>query len=392
MPVKKQDSLAALRAKLAKKYDTQLGAMSSIAKDVEAITSGNMAIDHVLGVGGLPRGRCIELYGPPSCGKSTTALQTAAAFQQKIREGVPGYAGKAILYMDHENAMDPEYARALGLDVDDEETFIFAQPDSLEASANISRELVASGGIGLAIYDSVAAMTPMKALEAETGKASVAIQARLMSDFLKAYVAMLNETQTTAIFLNHIAEVIDMGGGGRPGVKRYTTPGGRALKFYASVRVEYQQQKNIVQEVTDDLTMEKQKQVRATDVRVRVVKNKVAAPFKQCTVRVRYGKGFDNGYTALQVLVGHKKIVKGDGGYYFFEKVPELVTDDMDRQTTGNKRPYIRGEHNVFAKMDEDPEWRDKFLRLAEETVAQSSTSVLVEDSESEPDDEDESI
>lgn len=385
----KPESFSSLREKLSKKYDTQLGAMSSIAKNVEAISSGNIAIDHVLGVGGFPKGRCIELYGPPSCGKSTTALQAAASYQRAIKAGEPGYEGKSILYMDHENAMDPDYARALGLNVDDEETFIFAQPDSLEQSANISRELVQSGYVGMAIYDSVAAMTPLKALEAETGKASVAMQARLMSDFLKAYVAMLNDTQTTALFLNHIAEVIDMGGRGRPGVKRYTTPGGRALKFYASVRVEYQQSKNIVQEVTDELTQETQKQVRASDVRVRVVKNKVAAPFRQCTVRVRYGQGFDNGFTALQILTGHKKIIKGGSGYYYFNRVPEFAPDWMARQPSGNKRPYIQAEHNVYAAMDEHPEWREGLINFASQVAAESNgVAGVVEDADGESDEE----
>lgn len=366
----KRDSFSALRAKLAKKYDTAIGSLGDVAKPVEAISTGNLAIDHILGVGGFPKGRCIELYGPPSCGKTTLALQSAAEFQSRAKAGEVGYAGRVVLYMDHENAMDPVYARALGLDTEDETTFLFAQPSSLEDSANISRELVATGQVGLVIFDSVAAMTPQAALEAETGKASVAIQARLMSDFLKAFIEELYATDTTAIFLNHIAEVIDMGG--RPGVKRYTTPGGRALKFYASLRMEFQQIKNVTREIHDDLTNEKVKQVEATDVRVKVVKNKTAPPFKQAVVRVRYGKGFDQGYSALRVLAGYKAIREATGGYYVFDKVPSLW-DGMSVNPKGQH--VIRGLHNVLDKADKDAVWNKELVRLAQEMLANPPSS-----------------
>jgi recombination protein RecA len=363
---KKKITLAARKAALAKKYNTTIGSLSEVAKQVDCIPTGNIAIDHILG-GGFPRGRLIELYGPPSSGKSTIALQAAAEFQRRAAAGDPGYAGKSILYMDHENAMDPAYAKALGLDIDSE-LFLFAQPDSLEDSANISRELVASGEIGLAIYYSVAAMIPQASLDAETGKASVALQARGIAEFLKPYVRELYSTDTTAIFLNHLAEVIDMGGGGRPGIKRYTTPGGRALKFFSSVRVEFHQIGNITEEVYDDLTNDKTKQVMATNVRVKVVKNKVAPPFKQATVRVRYGKGFDQAYSAFDLLLKYKKVIAAGGGWFYFDRMPSLA----EGMPQSKDRPALRGLSAVLRYAEENPGWADEMRRLAVECLKSS--------------------
>lgn len=309
---------------------------------------------------------------------STSAMQAAAAFQRRAEAGEVGYAGKVILYMDHENAMDPAYAKALGVDIDSD-MFLFAQPDSLEDSANISRELVASGQVGLAIYDSVAAMIPKAALEAETGKASVALQARGMADFLKAFVGELHAQGTTAIFLNHLAEVIDMGGGGRPGVKRYTTPGGRALKFFASVRVEFRQVKNITEDVYDDLTNDTTKQVMATDVKVKVVKNKVAPPFKQATVRVRYGKGFDQAYSAFDVLLKYKKVIAAGGGWFYFDRLPELAADMPMSGPEGKERPALRGLSNVLRYAENNPQWQGLLVEAAKDCLRSGTDNESVE-------------
>ncbi len=391
MAAKKPETFSAMRARLAKQYNTNIGPLSEVANEVDFVSTGNLAIDHILG-GGFPRGRLIELFGPPSSGKSSAALQAAAAFQRRAEDGEVGYAGKAILYMDHENAMDPAYARALGVDIDSD-TFLFAQPDSLEDSANISRELVASGQVGLVIFDSVAAMIPKTALEAETGKASVALQARGMADFLKAFVGELHAQGTTAIFLNHLAEVIDMGGGGRPGVKRYTTPGGRALKFFASVRVEFRQVKNITEDVYDDLTNDTTKQVMATDVKVKVVKNKVAPPFKQATVRVRYGKGFDQAYSAFDVLLKYKKVIASGGGWFYFDRLPELATGMPLSGPEGKERPALRGLSNVLRYAENNPQWQRLLVAEAQQCLRSGTDNEAVEipvSEEYESDDQDE--
>lgn len=378
MAAKKPETFSAMRARLAKQYNTNIGPLGEVAKEVDFVSTGNLAIDHILG-GGFPRGRLIELFGPPSSGKSTSALQAAAAFQRRAEDGEVGYAGKAILYMDHENAMDPAYAKALGVDIDSD-MFLFAQPDSLEDSANISRELVASGQVGLAIFDSVAAMIPKAALEAETGKASVALQARGMADFLKAFVGELHSRGTTAIFLNHLAEVIDMGGGGRPGMKRYTTPGGRALKFFASVRVEFRQIKNVTEDVYDDLTNDTIKQVMATEVKVKVVKNKVAPPFKQATVRVRYGKGFDQAYSAFDVLLKYKKVIASGGGWFYFDRLPEVAAGMPLSGPEGKERPALRGLSNVLRYAENNPQWQRLLVEAARQCLQQSgSDNELVE-------------
>lgn len=372
-----KDSFASILAKASKKYDLRIGNMNSVLEDVDAISTGSIAFDNALGVGGFPRGRSIELYGPPSSGKTTAALMAMASAQKLITEGHPDFKGKKLLYMDHEHAVDLEYAKKLGLDAEDE-SFLIAQPDSFEQSANISFELISTGEIAMATYDSVAAMVSEKALEAEIGKSLPAIQARLMSDFLKKLNGTLNETKTSAIFLNHIMEVMEMGG--KPGYKKYSTPGGRALKFYASVRVEFQQVGNLKGTQTDELTKEETEIIEATDVRIRIVKNKVAPPFKQAKVRVRFGRGFDNAYTALQILKGRKKLPVTASRFHYFHLLPELITDDMLRtpaKPRTDPRPYIDTEARLFDKLDADPVWRQKFIDAA---IAALSDEIPVEE------------
>jgi recombination protein RecA len=367
-------SMAATLAKLSKQYEIRAGSLASIADEVTSISSGNLAIDHVLGVGGLPVGRNVELYGPPSCGKTTTAIQAAAELQRKIiSEGLDWY----IIYLDYEHAMDPKYVRALGLDVD-HPSFIFAQPDNFEQGANLAIGLIETGKVRLMIADSVASMTPETMTGQEVGKATVALQARLMSDFLKKLNALIH-------FLNHINEVLDMGGGGRPGVKRYSTPGGRALKFYASVRVEYKQVENIRAAYRDPLSGVMVERPEASTVKVRVVKNKVAPPFQECVVRVRFGRGFDNGWTALQVLTSYSKIKKS-GAYYYFNATPELIHEDMSTSSTG--RPYIQGEPKMMAFMDAHPEWRELAISMATQLVRDHGSGALVHEGDPEVDDE----
>ena len=217
-----------------KKYDVTAGPMNAIAQETEAISTGSMAIDYITGVGGLPLGRSVELFGPPASSKTTTALMTAANYQKKIiREGLDD----RILYLDYEQAMDPVYAKNLGLDVD-HPSFLFAQPNLFEDGANFALELIETGLVKIVIFDSVAAMTPRALYEAEIGKVQVAPQARLMAVLMQRLNPLLADTNSLAIFINHLKEKVGMSGPAGP-VK--TTPGGVSLKFYASMRIEYAQ-------------------------------------------------------------------------------------------------------------------------------------------------------
>lgn len=192
-----------------------------------------------------------------------------------------------------------------------------------------------------------------------------AVAAKLYADFISALNEPLHRNNCTAIYINHLAEVMGMSGGQRPGMPPLTTtPGGRALKFYASVRIEFRPLGSVKEKYIDPLTKEEIEQITATNVKVKIVKNKVGPPQRQALVRVRWGKGFDNFWTALQILIAHKKVVYSSG-YFYFEKSPELVHIDMARQTTGTKRPYVRTEVALFAFAEQRPEWRDQAIASA---------------------------
>jgi recombination protein RecA len=280
--------------------------------------------------------------------------------------------------MDYEQAMDPVYAGNLGLDTD-HESFIFAQPNLFEEGANFALDLIQTGKVRVVIFDSVAAMTPAALMEAEVGKVQVAPQARLMSVLMQKLNPLLMETGTLAIFINHLKEKVGIGGPAGP-VK--TTPGGTALKFYASMRIEYAQISQVKGEVKDPLTGLKKPETVASNVKVKVVKNKVAPPFKEAIVRVRFGKGFDDMFTVKNVLTANKKIY-GTGGYFYFDKSPELVHPDMDLNK--EEKPHIYGEARLMAFADSHPEWRAQLVKTARELIqasAQQATVVVSEDEE----------
>jgi recombination protein RecA len=367
-----RESIDAILKDVLKKDSLMLGPLNSVLTDIEAISTGSMAIDRIIGVGGLPRGRSVELFGHPSSGKTTCALQTAARAQQD-----PVLGKLAIVYLDWEQSLDKKYAAQLGLDVNNER-FLFGQPDSLESGVNAARRLIATGEVSLVIFDSVAAMTPGAILEAETGKSTFALQARLMSDSMRVLNPLLREHKTTAIFLNHVMDVIETGPV-RPGFKRTSTPGGRALKYYASVRLEFQQFKGHKVISVDRMSQEPQELQESQTVRVRVVKNKVAEPFRQAEVRLRFGKGFSDAWTAFNVLIAHKVIVKGASGYYFFDekRAPDLILESMEQQKDGNQRRYIRGEQQVFAMIDAYPAWEKLLIARALEKVSESEVGLV---------------
>lgn len=362
-----------LLAKASKKYNIVAGKMSDIAEDVSFISTGNISIDYAIG-GGIPIGRSVEFFGPPSCGKTTTAFQTVASLQKIIKNGGDETLGIAaddyILYADYEQAIDPEYIKSLGIDIE-HESLIFTQPDSLEDGANFIVEMVGTGKVRLVVIDSVAAMQPDAKAEAEIGKSLPAVMAKLLKDFGVKMNPILSRNNCSMILINHMMEKMDMGAR-RPGMPPITTtPGGSAPKFFASVRAEFRQVKQNKEEVLDLLTRETVREVTSSDVRVKVVKNKVAPPFKEVVVRVRRGKGFDNFWSALSILIANKWITYS-AGYYYMPKLEakNLVPDWVQRATTGTKRPYVKGEAAIFKAADAHPEWRAGLIALAQEVIS----------------------
>lgn len=365
-----------------KKYDLTVGAASSVLQDVVGMSTGNLAIDYLTGVGGIPQGRIVELYGLPSSGKTTTALQAAVNLQRDI---IANGRDEHILYLDFEHALDADYASDLGLDLE-HRSFLLAQPHWLEQGGEIALDLIQTGKVRMSIWDSVAAMTPKALIDGDFDQRTSAMnRARLLSGLMQRLASLLNQKQCSGIFINHLMESVEMGG--RPGMPpRTTTPGGKALKYYSSIRLEYKQGKNIKAKAEGALTGEVGDELIATQVYVKCVKNKVGPPFRVAEVRSRYGAGFDNAWSALQVLIARKKVVKGTAGYFFFDekKAPSLVHPDMKVSATG--RPNIHGENNVIDFADKHPEWARELVQLAvrELTAYDSEDSPFLDDTDGE--------
>jgi recombination protein RecA len=273
---------------------------------VEVIPTGSIALDVALGIGGLPRGRIIEVYGPESSGKTTVALHAIANAQA---------AGGTAAFIDAEHALDPEYAKALGVDID---SLFVSQPDTGEQALEIADMLIRSGGIDIIVIDSVAALVPRAEIEGEMGDAHVGLQARLMSQALRKLTGALNSTKTTAIFINQLREKIGVFFGSPE-----TTAGGKALKFYASVRLDIRRIE----------TLKDGQEAVGNRTRVKVVKNKMASPFKQAEFDIIYGEGISREGSLLDFGVEHE-IVKKSGAWYTYE-------GDQLGQGKENSRKYL---------------------------------------------------
>ncbi|MEY3121925.1 MAG: RecA bacterial recombination protein:AAA ATPase superfamily [Pseudomonadota bacterium] len=287
---------------------------SDIARDIQVVSTGSLGLDIALGVGGLPRGRVIEIYGPESSGKTTLTLQVIAEMQK---------IGGTAAFIDAEHALDPQYAQKIGVHVQD---LLISQPDNGEQALEITDMLVRSGSVDVVVVDSVAALTPRAEIEGEMGEPQMGLQARLMSQALRKLTANIKRTNTMVIFINQIRMKIGVMFGSPE-----TTTGGNALKFYASVRLDIRRTGSI----------KHGEEIIGNETRVKIVKNKVAPPFKQAEFDILYGEGISRESEIIELGVLHKLIEKSGAWYaYNGEKIG---------QGRDNVRDYLKA-HKTLAQ------------------------------------------
>lgn len=316
-------------------------------ESIEAISTGSLSLDTALGIGGIPRGRIVEIYGPESGGKSTLALHCVAECQK---------AGGLALYIDAEHAMDTEYAQTLGVDID---KLYISQPSNGEEGLEIADSIIRSGAVDLVVIDSVAALVPKAEIEGEMGDSFVGLQARMMSQALRKLGASLNKSDTAAIFINQLREKIGVMYGNPE-----TTPGGRALKFWASVRLEVRK---------GDAIKNGPDQIGAR-TKVKVVKNKVAPPFKTAEFDMIFGKGISKSGDLLDIAT-EKGIVTRSGTYYNYGEV-------RLGQGRDNARTFLDGHQDIFKEIDTKLRNQLKADKAAAMSAARSSTAVAELDEE----------
>lgn len=286
--------------------------------NIEAISTGSIGLDIALGIGGVPRGRIVEIYGPESSGKTTVALHMIAEAQK---------AGGEAAFIDAEHALDPQYAKALGVDIDN---LIVSQPDTGEQALEICEALVRSGAIDIIVIDSVAALVPKAEIDGEMGDAHVGLQARLMSQALRKLAGVISKSHTTAVFINQLREKVGVMFG-NPEV----TPGGRALKFYSSVRMDVRR--------VDSL--KKDNDIIGNRTRVKIVKNKIAPPFKQAEFDIIYGQGISKEGDLLDIAVG-LDIIKKSGSWFSYQET-------RIGQGRENAKQFLKDNPDTMAEIEE---------------------------------------
>ena len=316
----KQKALETALQQLEKQYGkgTVMRLGENVAMQVEAISTGSVSLDVALGIGGVPRGRIVEIYGPESSGKTTIALHVIASAQKK---------GGEAAFIDAEHALDPVYAASIGVNVDE---LLISQPDSGEQALEIAEKLVRSGAVDLIIIDSVAALVPKAEIEGEMGDAHVGLQARLMSQALRKLTSILNKTKTSIIFINQLRQKIGVMFGNPE-----TTPGGLALKFYSSVRIDVRRIENL----------KKGDEVIGTRVRAKVTKNKVAPPYRQAEFTMLHGEGISREACLLDKGV-EAGILEKSGSWF-------LYGDEKLGQGAENARQYLKDNPQLAAEIED---------------------------------------
>ena len=313
------------------------------AMEIEAIPTGALSLDIALGIGGVPRGRIIEVFGPESSGKTTLALHIVAEAQKM---------GGEAAFIDAEHALDPVYAKKLGVDIDN---LIVSQPDTGEQALEITESLVRSGALDVIVVDSVAALVPKAEIDGDMGDSHMGLQARLMSQALRKLAGAINKSKTVLIFINQLREKIGVMFGNPE-----TTTGGRALKFYASVRMDIRRIENIKQDG----------EVKGNRVRVKVIKNKVAPPFREAEFDIVYGQGISKEGNILDMAV-NLDIVEKAGSWFSY-----------------NGERIGQGRENVKKYLKENPEMLEDIEEKVRENLAKAFEQSLGEDLPSKEDEE----
>ena len=304
------------------------------AMEIEAIPTGALSLDIALGIGGVPRGRIIEVFGPESSGKTTLALHVIAEAQKM---------GGEAAFIDAEHALDPVYAKKLGVDIDN---LIVSQPDTGEQALEITEALVRSGALDVIVVDSVAALVPKAEIDGDMGDSHMGLQARLMSQALRKLAGAINKSKTVIIFINQLREKIGVMFGNPE-----TTTGGRALKFYASVRLDIRKIENIKQDG----------EVKGNRVRVKVIKNKVAPPFREAEFDIVYGEGISKAGNILDMAV-NLDIIEKSGSWFSYN-------GDRIGQGRENVKKYLKENPEILAEVENKV--RDNFAKAFEQSLGE---------------------